>query len=226
VPQPPDLHVSADPAAAVGELIAAHAQRKDSIVLTGGRTPGEAYARAAELAPDWSGVDVWWGDERCVPPDDERSNYRLAEVTLLERLEHAPNVHRIRGELEPQAAADEYESQLAGAELGLLLLGLGADGHTASLFPGLPQTAVEDRRVTWGPPGLEPFVDRVTLTFPALRSARRIVFLVTGEEKAEAVARVFMREIDPAVPASLVRLAPVRVEAFLDAPAASRIGNT
>ena len=222
--QRPDLHVVDDPAAVVAGLLAEQAARGGSIVLTGGASVGEAYERAAELEPDWSKVTLWWGDERCVPPDDELSNYRLAKETLLDRLAVAPQaMHRMRGELEPAAAADEYDAALEGVELQLLLLGLGSDGHMASLFAGSPQLEVEDRRVTWGPPGLDPFVDRVTLTLPTIRSAQRIVFLVAGEEKAEAVARSFGREISRAVPASLARLAPISVEVFLDAPAASKL---
>src|SRR5205823_4868178 len=166
---------------------------------------------------------LWWGDERCVPPDDERSNYRLAKETLLDALEVPPRaVHRIRGEAPPEEAAAALDAALEGVELDLLLLGLGPDGHTASLFPGSPQVEVADRRATHGPAGLEPFVHRITLTMPALRSAGRIVFLVTGEAKADAVARAFAGEITPEVPASLTRLAPVRVEVFLDEAAGSR----
>ena len=222
--QPPDLHVVDDPIRSVGELIAERAGQGGSIVLTGGASVGDAYEQAAGLQPDWSRVTVWWGDERCVPPDDERSNYRLGKETLLDRLAVAPGaVHRIRGELEPPAAADEYDAALAGVELELLLLGLGSDGHMASLFRGSPQAEVDDRRVTWGPAGLEPFVDRVTLTLPAIHAAKRIVFLVAGEGKADAVARAFGGEISREVTASLSRLAPVPVEVFLDAPAAAKL---
>jgi 6-phosphogluconolactonase len=222
--QLPDLHVVDDPIRSVGELIAERAGQGGSIVLTGGASVGDAYELAAGLQPDWSQVSVWWGDERCVPPDDERSNYRLGKETLLDRLAVAPSaVHRMRGELEPSAAADEYESALAGVDLELLLLGLGSDGHMASLFRGSPQAEVEDRRVTWGPAGLEPFVDRVTLTLPAINSAKRIVFLVAGEGKADAVVRAFGGEISREVTASLSRLAPVPVEVFLDAPAAAKL---
>ena len=225
MPQPPDLHVVADPAAEVAQLLAQQVRHGGSIVLTGGSTPGRAYEQAAELEPDWSAVELWWGDERCVPPDDERSNYRLAKTTLLDRLAgHPREVHRIRGELRPEDAAAELDKALEGVELDLLLLGLGPDGHTASLFPGTPQLQAEDRRAVSGPAGLEPFVERVTMTLPELRSARRIVFLVTGAEKADAVARALGADITSDVPASLVRLAPVRVEAFLDAPAASKLG--
>jgi len=225
VPQPPDLQVVADPAAEVARLLAEQARRGGSIVLTGGSTPGRAYEQAAALEPDWNAVELWWGDERCVPPEDERSNYRVAKETLLDRLAAQPRaVHRIQGELQPADAAGELDRALEGVQLDLLLLGLGPDGHVASLFPGSPQLDVEDRRAVSGPAGLEPFVERVTMTLPALRSARRIVFLVTGVEKAEAVARAFEGDINPGVPASLVRLAPVRVEAFLDEAAASRLG--
>jgi len=218
----PELRVVDDPAATVGELLAAQAKVGGSIVLTGGSGPGPAYQLAAERTPDWSRATIWWGDERCVPPDDERSNYLLAKKTLLDRLEAPPRaVHRIRGELQPREAADELDGQLVGVELDLLLLGLGSDGHVASLFAGSPQLDVEDRRATSGPARLEPFVDRVTMTMPTLRSALRIVFLVTGEDKADAVARAFAGDVSRDVPASLVRLAPVPVEVFLDQAAAS-----
>lgn len=221
---PPELHVVADPAVAVGDVLAEQATRGGSIVLTGGSSVARAYQRAAERAPDWSSVTVWWGDERCVPPDDERSNYRLAKESLLDRIASAPReVHRIRGELEPAAAAEELDRELRGVELDLLLLGLGPDGHVASLFPGSPQLAVEDRRAVSGPAGLEPFVDRVTMTMPTLQSARRIVFIVAGEQKAEAVRRAFGGEVADDVPAGLVRLAPVPVEVYLDAAAAGRL---
>lgn len=223
---PPDLQIVDDPAGSVGELLAAAARRGGSIVLTGGSGPGDAYERAAALEPDWSAVTLWWGDDRCVPPGDELSNYRLAKETLLDRLAVQPReVHRIRGELQPTEAADELDTALDGAQLDFLLLGLGPDGHVASLFPGSPQLAVEDRRATSGPPGLEPWVDRVTMTMPVLRTASRIVFLVSGASKADAVARSFGGEITPEVPASLVLLAPIRVEVFLDRPAASKLGD-
>lgn len=193
-------------------------------MLTGGSTPRRAYELAAALEPDWGGVSLWWGDERCVPPDNELSNYRLAAESLLDRIEARPaEVHRIRGELPPAQAADALDSELAGVELDLLLLGLGPDGHVASLFPGSPQLLVEDRRATSGPAGLEPWVDRVTMTLPTIRAARQIVFLVAGAEKADAVVRAFAGPATDEIPASLVRLAPTRVQAFLDGAASSRL---
>jgi 6-phosphogluconolactonase len=224
---PPELHLSADPAGAVARLLADRADRGGSIVLTGGSAPGAAYELAAALEPDWGLVTLWWGDERCVPPDDERSNFRLARETLLDRLENAPaQIHRIRGELPPPEAAAELDESLAGVELDLILLGLGPDGHLASLFPGSPQLGVEDRRATSGPAGLEPWVDRVTMTLPTIRAARQIVFLVSGDQKAEAVARAFGGPISPEVPASLARLAPVPVQVFLDPAAGSKLPLT
>lgn len=212
-------------ARATARLLAEAAEAGGDIALSGGSTPGRSYELAA--AADWSRARVWWNDDRCVPPDDERSNYLLAERTLLERLQEQPvDVHRIRGELQPADAAGELDHALDGVELDFLLLGLGPDGHCASLFPGSPQLDVEDALATSGPAGLEPFVDRVTLTLPALRSARRIVFIATGERKAQAVAAAFGAEISHDVPASLVRLAPARVEVLVDAAAASLLDKS
>jgi 6-phosphogluconolactonase len=219
----PDLHIVDDPAAVVGELLAEQARAGGSIVLTGGSTPAAAYRHAALLAPDWGKVALWWGDERCVPPDDERSNYRLAKETLLDGLTTEPRtIHRIRGEAPPAEAAAELDAALAGVTLDLLLLGLGPDGHMASLFPGSPQLAVTDRRATDGPAGLEPWVHRVTFTVPTIQAAERVVFLVSGESKANAVAGAFGAEITPDVPASLSRLA-ARVEVFLDRAAGDKL---
>jgi 6-phosphogluconolactonase len=224
VPSQPEIRIVDDPTLTVGDLLADQAAQGGSIVLTGGGSVGRAYERAASRAPDWSRVEVWWGDERCVPPDDERSNYRLAQETLLGRLSVAPReVHRIRGELAPDEAAAELDAALGGAELDLLLLGIGPDGHMASLFPGSPQLEVTDRRATHGPAGLEPWVDRVTFTLPTIQSAKRIVFVASGESKADAVARAFGGEVSREVPASLARLAPVPVEVFLDQAAAARM---
>jgi 6-phosphogluconolactonase len=213
------LHVDEEPARRVGELLATAAGAEQAIVLTGGTSVGTAYEIAAALEPDWGKSSVWWGDERCVPPDDERSNYLLAKRTLLDRLDHKPDVHRVRGELQPADAAGEYEKALDGAELDFLLLGLGPDAHIASLFPGSPQLEERERLVTSGPAGLEPFVDRVTLTLPALLSALRIVFLVTGADKADAVRRAFRDEISDNAPASLLRRGTVPIDVYLDAPA-------
>src|SRR5207248_10873850 len=224
-----EVEVIDDPARACSAMLLSAVLGGGHVVLTGGSTPRLAYQELAQalrsIERDFGDVTFWFGDERCVPPGDERSNYRLAKETLLDRVEGQPReVHRIRGELQPADAAGELDKALAGVELDLLLLGLGPDGHVASLFPGSPQLDVEDRRATSGPAGLEPWVERVTMTMPTLRSAHRIVFLVTGEAKADAVVRAFEGDITREVPATLLRLAPVRVEAFLDGAAASRLG--
>jgi 6-phosphogluconolactonase len=218
----PRLHVEDDPVAAVGSILASWALTGENIVLTGGSSVGAAYELAATEQPDWSAATVWWGDERCVPPDDERSNYGLAKRTLLDKLTHQPDVHRIRGELQPADAAGEYEKHLEGVRLAYVLLGLGPDAHIASLFPGSPQLAERERLVTSGPAGLEPFVDRVTLTLPALLSAGQIVFLVTGADKADAVQRGFRDPISADVPASLLREGDVPIDVYLDASASGR----
>jgi 6-phosphogluconolactonase len=218
----PALHVEEEPSRRVAELLAAAARAGETIVLTGGSSVGRAYEQAAALEPDWGKASVWWGDERCVPPDDERSNYLLAKRTLLDRVEQQPDVHRIRGELQPADAAGAYQHALEGVELDLLLLGLGPDAHMASLFPGSPQLLGRERLVTSGPAGLEPFVDRVTLTVPALLSANRIVFLVTGRDKADAVQRAFRDEISDDAPASLLRRGAVPIDVYLDAAASGR----
>jgi len=215
----PQLHVDDEPERRVGELLAAAARAGESIVLTGGSSVGHAYEHAASLEPDWSKASVWWGDERCVPPDDERSNYLLAKRTLLDHLADEPDVHRIRGELQPADAAGAYEKAIDGAELDFLLLGLGPDAHIASLFPGSPQLEEDERLVTSGPAGLEPFVERITLTLPALLSAKRIVFLVTGADEADAVRRGFREPVTPDAPASLLREGSVPIDVYLDAAA-------
>ena len=196
------------------------------IALAGGSTPRRAYEVASERRPDWSGAEVWWGDERCVPPDDERSNYRMTHEALLARLDLPPRVvHRIRGELSPAEAADEYARELGDRQLDLVLLGLGPDGHTASLFPNSPALEELERPVVASEPGLEPFVPRITLTLPALARARIIIFLVAGMEKADAAARAFgQAEPGPGTPASLVRSAAGETLVILDAVAASRLG--
>jgi len=219
----PQLHVLDDPGAAIASLLAAEARRGGSIVLTGGSTPSRAYELAALAEPDWRRAEVWWGDERCVPPSDERSNYGLARRTLLDRVERPPRVHRIRGELPAPEAADEYDTELVGIVLDLLLLGLGPDGHVASLFPGTPQLDERSRLVTSGPAGLEPFLDRVTLTVPALLSARRIVVLATGSGKADAVRRAFSGEIDQQIPGSLLRTGEAPLDVYLDPAAAASL---
>jgi 6-phosphogluconolactonase len=210
-------------AAVTAQRLASAAQEGRGIVLTGGRTPKQAYEQAAKSEPDWSEVELWWGDERCVPPDDQNSNYGMAKQALLDNLEREPRaVHRIKGELGKEQAAADYERELGGTKLDLLLLGLGSDGHVASLFPDAP-TLKEERRVLPAEPGLEPFVDRVTLSLPTLRAAAEILFVVAGEDKADAVRRAFAAEPSETTPASLVRAESGRTTAILDRAAAAEL---
>jgi 6-phosphogluconolactonase len=191
--------------------------------LSGGSAPGPAYEKAAALEPDWARARLWWGDERCVPPADERSNFLLVKRTLLDRIEHQPaEVHRIRGELGGEPAAAEYDRELEGVRLGLALQGLGPDGHTASLFPNSPDLDERARRAIAVP---HEDVERVTMTLPVLTAASQVVFLVVGAEKAEAVARAFGGPPDPAVPGSLLRSADGETIALLDRAAAANLDN-
>ncbi|MDQ3778616.1 MAG: 6-phosphogluconolactonase, partial [Actinomycetota bacterium] len=202
------------------ELVGEAAARGGHVGLSGGSTPGPAYEAAAGLAPDWSRAGLWWVDERCVPPDDERSNYRLVRRTLLDRLELLPAVHRIRGELSAERAAAEYERELRGVRLDLVLLGVGADGHTASLFPNDPALREGARRAV---AVARADIDRVTLTVPFLRTSATVVFLAVGADKAEAVGRAFGAEGDAATPASLIRSEHGRTIALLDRAAAANL---
>jgi 6-phosphogluconolactonase len=211
-----ELEVVDDPARVCAERLAAQARAGGSIVLTGGSAPRYAYEIAAELEPDWSGVDVWWGDDRCVPPDNELSNYGMAKDTLLDRLAVAPrSVHRME-------SVEQYARELEGVgTFDLVVLGLGPDGHVASLFPDFPTLDVTDRDVVGTPAGLEPFVDRITLTLPRLRNARELLFLVTGANKADAVRRALAGEPSRETPGSLVR--GEKTSAILDSAAASKL---
>jgi 6-phosphogluconolactonase len=208
----PRAVVTADPAAEAAERMAVAARRGGHLVLSGGSTPRAAYEGLAAVAVDWSPVTLWWGDERCVPPDDERSNYGMTKAALLDRLgDNQPAVRRVEGERGPHEAADAYRVAMRDAfgdgipRLDFVLMGLGADAHTASLFPG--HDALDERKrtvVAVEEPGLPPWVARVTLTPPVFRAAREMVFLIAGEDKAEAVARSFASRPRRDAPASLV----------------------
>ncbi len=198
--------------AAAGEIAKALRGGARTLVLAGGTTPRRAYELLAGMDVKWGRVTVLFGDERCVPPDDPESNYRIARQSLLDRVAPA-TVHRVPAELGPEEGARLYASVVAGLEpLDLVLLGLGPDGHCASLFPGhraLQATgwAVAVRGAPKPPP------DRVSLTLSALRGARRVIFLATGAEKAEALRRAHRGE----VPAGMIPGA----EWFVDREAAA-----
>ena len=193
------------------------------IALAGGTTPRRTYELLATQIDDWLGVEIWFGDERAVGPDDPESNYRMVQETLLAG-GSGPAVHRIEGERGPEAAAAAYGEVLAERlptedgvpVLDLALQGLGPDGHTASLFPGNPAVEADGICVAvHGAP--KPPPDRITLTVPVLRAARAIVFLATGGEKAHAVRGLLARP-NPAIPSSL--LAGERTEVIVDRDAA------
>jgi len=215
----------AEAARVVAERLAAQARDGGSIVLTGGSTPRRAYEIAAELEPDWSRAELWWGDERCVPPDDELSNFGMAKSALLDRLERGPvAVHRMQGELGRDDGAREYRHELADAgEFDLVLLGLGPDGHVASLFPGFPTLDVTNRDVLSTEAGHEPFVDRISMTLPRICATRELLFLVAGEDKADAAARALAGPPSRATPGSLARSAEGTTRAVLDKAAAAKL---
>ena len=215
------------------ERIDATVRAGGHIALSGGATPRAAHERVAAMRLDWSQTVLWFGDERAVGPDHEHSNYAMAKSSLLDRIAGAqPQVHRIKGELGHEEAATHYERELGEAfggstpRMDLLLLGIGPDAHCASLFP---RDAALGERERWvvgvETPGMAPLVSRVTVTLPVLNAAREVVFLVSGEDKAEAVARAFGDAPGPDAPASLVRPQPGRLTVLLDRAAARRLGE-
>jgi 6-phosphogluconolactonase len=212
-------------------------------VLTGGSTAPAVYERLAaeplSSRVDWSLVHVWWTDERCVLPDDPRSNYEVAREALLDRVAiPCEQIHRMRGEdPNPEREAVRYEAALRHDQglsrgetprLDFAFLGLGSDAHVASLFPGAPTLAFADRLVAAvGPDEAsipDPSVGRLTLTFPALNAVRVAVFVVAGEGKAEAVRAVLEEPRDPALrPAQGIDPATGEPVWLLDRAAASRL---
>lgn len=206
-----------------------------TLAVAGGSTPRPVYERLASPACagriPWDRVHIFFGDERCVPPDDERSNYRMVREALLDRVPvPASQVHRIVGEEPPHAAAADYERTLRGCFPGsappafdLICLGLGDDGHTASLFPGGDGLRESER---WAVP--QPAVAgirRVTLTPPVLNAAREVIFLVEGAGKARVVQEVLTGPHEPdRLPAQIVAPARGRVRWLVDAAAGARLG--
>jgi 6-phosphogluconolactonase len=227
----PQIEVLDDPSLAVAELMVQAAADGRHIVLTGGSTPRAAYEHAAGMGADWSRASFWFGDERCVPPEHEHSNFGMANKALLSKID-AGAVHRMKGELGPHAGADDYEQQLrtvfgdeGAPRLDLILLGLGPDAHCASLFPGDSALGENERLVTGVEvPGMAPLVPRISFTLPLLNAGREVVFLVSGAEKAEAVARAFggLRP-GPDAPASLVRPPSGSLRVLLDQAAAEHL---
>ena len=213
-----DIQVEENPAATVADLLVEAAAAGGQLVLTGGSTPKLAYETAARAGADWSRATVWFSDERCVPPDDGLSNFRMANDALLGRLDKSvrPSVQRMEGEVGPQAGAASYEA--------LVREHLGPDAHCASLFPGKPEVE-ERRRLVTGVElaGMEPQVPRISLTLPALTGARKVVFLVTGADKAQAVKRAFGDPPDLSSPAAHVRPRAGELLVLLDPAAAKEL---
>jgi len=206
-----------------------------TIALSGGSTPRPIYDRLAAAVTaeriDWSKVQIFFGDERCVPPDDSRSNYRMAREVLLDRVPLlADNIHRIRGEIDPAQAALIYEQELHSLfrtstfpAFDLICLGMGDNGHTASLFPGTAALREKERWVV--PQYVEVMTTwRVTFTAPLINAARDIAFLVEGAGKAETLWRVLEGPYQPDVlPAQLIQPVRGQLHWLVDAAAAARV---
>jgi 6-phosphogluconolactonase len=226
-----EIRVVDDPAAEVADLFLDISCAGGQIALSGGSTPKRAYEIASKSDADLSAATLWLGDERVVPSDDERSNLRMVRTALTERLpeERRPRLMPVDTALGPDAAAAGYEALLLETigrhpRLDLALMGLGPDGHTASLFPGKPALS-ESKRFAVGVPeaGMEPLVPRVTLTLPLFNTAREVVFLVAGADKASAVSRAFGKQPDESCPAALVRPGAGKLLLVIDAPAAAEL---
>ncbi|HLI79525.1 MAG TPA: 6-phosphogluconolactonase [Candidatus Binataceae bacterium] len=219
-----------------GEAICMHGEF--TIALTGGTTPARTYELLAtrfELSVDWKEVQFYWGDDRSVPPDDPSSNYGMANRTMLSKLKLKPEqIHRVRGEDKPQDAAREYEAELRKnfnlsegqfPRFDLMLLGLGDNCHMLSLFPGIPELHEQHRLVV--PVEVEDKIrHRVTMTAPVMNNSARIMFLVSGANKAAAVKRVLEGNDNPdQVPAHLVAPKDGVVIWMIDKSAASQLSQ-
>ncbi len=241
----PELKVFDDPEqvarAAAGRIVELSAAAIDergafSIALAGGTTPRRVYELLAgeefRDSVDWPNVHVFFGDERTVPPDHPDSNFRMANEALLSRVNIPErNIHRIEGVGDAAANASDYESEMRGLfgddadrpRLDLVMLGMGDDGHTASLFP---ETAALSERRAWVAANRVEKLGawRVTLTAPAVNAARHVLFVVVGAGKAERLREVLGGERDPArLPSQLIRPHDGTLEWFADRAAAARL---
>ncbi len=214
-------------AAAAALAIAAHGEFR--LALSGGKTPHPTFAALRQRRVDWARTSLFFSDERCVPPEHEGSNFARARDALLQYVPvPQERVHRMCGELAPEVGADHYESLLRrlfadpARTFDLCLLGLGGDGHTASLFPGSPALQEHVRWVVAAPapPGIAP-PWRLTLTFPAIAASQDVLFLVAGADKAPIV-QALQRGAADSYPAAHVR-ARGQVRYLLSAEAATRV---
>jgi 6-phosphogluconolactonase len=233
------IEILDDPDLACAELLVEAARSGGHMVLTGGSGPQAAYAHGAQQAEAWAGARLWFTDERCVPPEDEVSNFGAVKAALLDPVAAAGVeigfCRRMLGELGPERGALDYEQALAElGELGsptqisfeLMLVGLGPDAHICSMFPGQDSLRERERLVVGVPvSGMEPFVPRVTLTFPAISRARVVVLLAKGASKADAIARGFADNARPSLdaPVSLIAEHADNIRVLLDSEAGSRL---
>jgi len=203
------------------------------VALSGGSTPRPLYKLLAQSYRNkvhWEKVKIFWGDERCVPPDHNDSNYLMVKQALLDHVPiPASNIYRVKGELDPHSASDDYRAQLQSAfgtdlpRFDLMLLGMGDDGHTASLFPN---TDVLHEQSKWVVPSYAEALDswRITLTYPVINNARNVVFLVSGENKARMVNLVLNGPEDvERYPSQGVKPTDGELYWFVDEAAASRL---
>ncbi|MEO8737727.1 MAG: 6-phosphogluconolactonase [Edaphobacter sp.] len=220
-------------------VFAVQTRGRARIAISGGTTPKAMFTLLADPTHPflkqipWDKLDLYWVDERCVAPTDADSNYRMTNETLLSKVPLAPErIHRMEGELDPEAAAARYEStirntfRLEGAEtptFDLIFLGMGDDGHTASLFPHTE--AINDftdivtanyvpQKDTW----------RITLTWPVINQGREVVFLIEGAAKAQVLHDVLLGPYQPDIfPSQIIRPASGRLTLLLDAAAAAKL---
>jgi len=178
--------------------------------LAGGSTPEPLYEQLALGQLPWAAIDCYWGDERVVEPDDPASNYAMVQRSLLDKVDVPPrNIHRIHGELAPDAAARAYTEVLGDQPLDVLLLGMGGDGHTASLFPETPALMNSDERVVATTSPVPPFY-RISLGLRAINEARVVVLLVAGAGKAARLAEVHTQITSGVLLLPAARVQPTR----------------
>lgn len=224
----------------IGEAVGA--QGRARIAISGGTTPRAAFELLVDPGQPWrtrmlwEKLDLYWVDERCVPPGDAESNYHMTREALLNHVPLKPQqIHRIEGELEPAVAADRYESELRSSfrldakafpQFDLVALGMGADGHTASLFPGT-DALHEQNRLAMANHLPQKDAWRITLTWPVIDRARSVFFLVAGADKAEILKEVLTGPLDPGrLPSQLIRPASGILTLILDRAAAALLPAT
>ncbi len=217
-----------------------------TVALSGGNTPVPLYERLADInrlsTAEWDHISIFQSDERCVPPDHPRSNYRMINDALLSRLGNsAPDVHRMRGEMDPARAAADYEDEIRALEhvvskrshstdsdtmgLDLILLGLGSDGHTASLFPGGSAIGETTRLVMAQSPESQP-EPRLTFTPAVFRAARQVWVIASGAGKATTARKVLLGPVTPILLPAQVLRGLAQVTWWLDREAAEELGDS